>query len=41
MILFRLLAIFAIASATAFVRPAAAQSVEINSAQPSATPYRT
>jgi hypothetical protein len=41
MTLFRLLAIFAIASATAFVRPAAAQSVEINNAQPAATPYRT
>ena len=41
MTLFRLLAIFAIASATAFVRPAAAQSVEVNSALPAATPYRT
>lgn len=41
MTLFRLLAIFVIAGATAFVRPAAAQSVEINNAQPAATPYRT
>ena len=41
MTLFRFLAIFVIASATAFVRPVAAQSVEINSAQPAATPYRT
>lgn len=40
MTLFRFLAIFVIASATAFVRPVAAQSVEINSAQPAATPYR-
>jgi hypothetical protein len=41
MTLFRLLAIFTIASAMAFVRPAAAQSVESNSAQPAASPYRT
>ena len=41
MTLFRFLAIFVIASATAFVRPVAAQSVEINSAQPAATSYRT
>ena len=41
MTLFRFLAIFVIASATAFVRPVAAQSVEINSTQPAATPYRT
>ena len=41
MTLFRLLAIFAIASAMALVRPAAAQSGEINSTQPAATPYRT
>lgn len=38
MTLFRFLAIFVIASATAFVRPVAAQSVEINNAQPAATP---
>lgn len=41
MTLFRLLAIFAIASAAAFIRPAVAQSAENNSVLPAVTSYRT